>query len=87
MYRDPTDNMLPCRLYLRHCVLAAQSLGPVAHENFLDNSFLVSTATLLLCSMILIWLLFETLYMAMIILIRFIITEMRMRRLGEFTSQ
>lgn len=34
------DDILPCRVYLRHCVLAAKSLGPAALESFLDNTFL-----------------------------------------------
>ncbi|GLJ29660.1 hypothetical protein SUGI_0584880 [Cryptomeria japonica] len=34
------DDILPCRVYLRHCVLAAKNLGKMAHENFLDHTFL-----------------------------------------------
>ena len=35
--------MLPCRLYLRHCVLAARGLGSsVALDSFLDSTFLAS---------------------------------------------
>lgn len=34
------DDILPCRAYLRHCVLAAKSLGEVAYDNFLDHTFL-----------------------------------------------
>ncbi|XP_057993192.1 uncharacterized protein LOC110631441, partial [Hevea brasiliensis] len=34
------DDILPCRTYLRHCVLAAKNLGSVAHDNFLDHTFL-----------------------------------------------
>ena len=35
------DDILPCRVYLRHCYLAAKNLiSPVALDNFLDNSFL-----------------------------------------------
>ncbi|KAI4338305.1 hypothetical protein L6164_016647 [Bauhinia variegata] len=33
------DDVLPCRVYLRHCVLAAQSLGDAAYNNFLDHTF------------------------------------------------
>lgn len=29
-----------CRLYLRHCVLAAESLGQEAHDSFLDHTWL-----------------------------------------------
>ena len=33
--------MLPCRCYLRHCVLAARGLNsPAALASFLDNTFL-----------------------------------------------
>ncbi|XP_027330217.1 uncharacterized protein LOC113846317 [Abrus precatorius] len=34
------DDVLPCRVYLRHCVLAAKSLGDEAYNNFLDHTFL-----------------------------------------------
>ncbi|XP_065863729.1 uncharacterized protein [Euphorbia lathyris] len=34
------DDILPCRTYLRHCVLAAKNLGNTAYENFLDHTFL-----------------------------------------------
>ncbi|CAN7013141.1 hypothetical protein IGI04_012710 [Brassica rapa subsp. trilocularis] len=34
------DDILPCRLYLRHCVLAAKNLGDEAYNNFLDHTFL-----------------------------------------------
>ncbi|XP_022864059.1 uncharacterized protein LOC111384070 isoform X2 [Olea europaea var. sylvestris] len=34
------DNILPCRVYLRHCVLAAKNLGDLAYNNFLDHTFL-----------------------------------------------
>lgn len=37
--------MLPCRVYLRHCYLAAQKLGPEAHESFLDGTFLSDRQT------------------------------------------
>jgi len=38
-------DLLPCRLYLRHCVLAAGNLAkrfqlPIIYENFLDSTFL-----------------------------------------------
>ena len=37
------DDVLPCRLYLRHCVLAARGLGSsVALDSFLDSTFLAS---------------------------------------------
>ncbi|KAL9240271.1 hypothetical protein vseg_014511 [Gypsophila vaccaria] len=34
------DDVLPCRLYLRHCVLAAKNLGDAAYNNFLDHTYL-----------------------------------------------
>ncbi|KAH9300325.1 hypothetical protein KI387_011908, partial [Taxus chinensis] len=34
------DDILPCRVYLRHCVLAAKNLGKMAYDNFLDHTFL-----------------------------------------------
>jgi hypothetical protein len=34
------DDILPCRVYLRHCVLAAKNLGEMAYNNFLDHTFL-----------------------------------------------
>ncbi|ESR55708.1 hypothetical protein CICLE_v10024287mg [Citrus x clementina] len=34
------DDILPCRVYLRHCVLAAKNLGDEANSNFLDHTFL-----------------------------------------------
>lgn len=39
------DDVLPCRVYLRHCVLAAQKLGPSAHESFLDHTYLADRQT------------------------------------------
>lgn len=34
------DDILPCRTYLRHCVLAAKNLNDIAYNNFLDHTFL-----------------------------------------------
>ncbi len=39
------DDVLPCRTYLRHCVLAATSFCPEASENFLDHTFLSDRKT------------------------------------------
>eukprot|EP01094_Clydonella_sp_ATCC50884_P019163 TRINITY_DN3688_c0_g1_i1.p1 TRINITY_DN3688_c0_g1~~TRINITY_DN3688_c0_g1_i1.p1 ORF type:complete len:224 (+),score=58.21 TRINITY_DN3688_c0_g1_i1:186-857(+) len=36
---DP-HNLLPCRVYLRHCVLAAKRFHEEAHRSFLRDSFL-----------------------------------------------
>ncbi|CAN1281307.1 hypothetical protein LINPERPRIM_LOCUS17686 [Linum perenne] len=34
------DDILPCRVYMRHCVLAAKNLSEEAYDNFLDHTFL-----------------------------------------------
>ena len=39
------NDVLPCRAYLRHCVLAAQNLSPAAHASFLDQTFLADRRT------------------------------------------
>ncbi|KAJ8465670.1 hypothetical protein OPV22_028222 [Ensete ventricosum] len=39
------DDILPCRIYLRHCVLAAKNLGEAAYENFLDHTFISDRKT------------------------------------------
>jgi hypothetical protein len=39
------DDVLPCRVYLRHCVLAATKLGPIAEESFLDGTVLADRTT------------------------------------------
>ena len=39
------DDVLPCRVYLRHCVLAAQKLGKVAHDSFFDHTYLADRTT------------------------------------------
>eukprot|EP00899_Mesostigma_viride_P001968 jgi/Mesvir1/11772/Mv00139-RA.1 len=39
------DDILPCRTYLRHCVLAARSLGDAAYASFLDGTFLGDRVT------------------------------------------
>lgn len=36
------DDVRPCRVYLRHCVLAAQRLGPEAYASFLDSTCVVA---------------------------------------------
>ncbi|PSC69323.1 hypothetical protein C2E20_7169 [Micractinium conductrix] len=40
-----TDDVLPCRVYLRHCVLAAQRLGFAAYASFLDGTWLSDRRT------------------------------------------
>lgn len=37
--------MLPCRVYLRHCALAAERLGPEAHRSFRDDTVLADRVT------------------------------------------
>lgn len=34
------EDILPCRVYLRHCVLAAKALSPEVYDNFLHCSYL-----------------------------------------------
>lgn len=34
------DDIFPCRVYLRHCVLASQKQGEDVYNNFLDHTFL-----------------------------------------------
>lgn len=39
------DDILPCRTYLRHCVLAAKNLGDAAYNDFLDHTYLADRQT------------------------------------------
>lgn len=39
------DDILPCRVYLRHCVLAADNLGDLVYDNFVDHTFLADRKT------------------------------------------
>ncbi|XP_057429837.1 uncharacterized protein LOC130722957 [Lotus japonicus] len=39
------DDVLPCRVYLRHCVLAAKNLDDTAYNNFLDHTYLADRKT------------------------------------------
>ncbi|RHN73149.1 hypothetical protein MtrunA17_Chr2g0295391 [Medicago truncatula] len=39
------DDIFPCRVYLRHCVLAAKNLGDTAYNNFLDHTYLADRKT------------------------------------------
>ncbi|KAJ9537105.1 hypothetical protein OSB04_029838 [Centaurea solstitialis] len=41
------DDVLPCRTYCRHCVLAAKNLGDEAYANFLDHTYLADRKTTL----------------------------------------
>ena len=39
------SGLRPCAVYLRHCVLAAQSMGDECYNSFLDETFLVDRTT------------------------------------------
>jgi len=39
------DDVLPCRPYLRHCVLAAKKLSDDISNNFLDHTYLADRKT------------------------------------------
>lgn len=39
------SGLRPCAAYLRHCVLASEKLGAVAHASFLDETFLCDRVT------------------------------------------
>jgi hypothetical protein len=39
------DDLIPCPIYLRHCVLAAKNLGVEAYDSFLDYTFLADRQT------------------------------------------
>jgi hypothetical protein len=39
------SDILPCRVYLRHCYLAAKSLGTEAEASFLDGTVLADRYT------------------------------------------
>lgn len=41
----PSSGLLPCAVYLRHCYLAAKSMGEVCFDSFLDETFLVDRKT------------------------------------------
>ncbi|KAL4193937.1 hypothetical protein AMTRI_Chr05g66260 [Amborella trichopoda] len=34
------DDIFPCRVYLRHCLVAAKKMGDEVYDNFLDHTFL-----------------------------------------------
>ncbi len=39
------DDVFPCRIYMRHCVLAATKLGALAEASFLDGTVLADRTT------------------------------------------
>lgn len=46
IWKWPQDSgLLPCAAYLRHCTLAAEKLGDVAFDSFLDDTFLCDRKT------------------------------------------
>jgi hypothetical protein len=42
---DENSGLRPCAIYLRHCTLAAQAMGDVCYQSFLDETFLVDRKT------------------------------------------
>lgn len=42
---DETSGLKPCAIYLRHCTLAAQTMGDECYNSFLDETFLVDRTT------------------------------------------
>ena len=42
---DSPGEIYPCRLYLRHCLLAAKKLSSDVYENFLDTTYLYDRRT------------------------------------------
>jgi hypothetical protein len=42
---EQNSGLLPCALYLRHCTLAAKSLGSACYDSFLDETFLIDRKT------------------------------------------
>lgn len=41
----PDSGLRPCRVYLRHCYLAAKSMGQECFDSFLDETFLIDRTT------------------------------------------
>lgn len=41
----PDSGLRPCRVYLRHCYLAARSMGRESFDSFLDETFLIDRTT------------------------------------------
>ena len=41
----PDEGLLPCRVYLRHCLLAAKGLGEQEYDAFVDGTFLSDRKT------------------------------------------
>jgi len=39
------EEILPCRLYARHCILAAAGLGELVYSNFVDHTWLADRST------------------------------------------
>jgi hypothetical protein len=35
-----SNDVLPCKFYLRHCVLAAKGFCREAHDSFMDNTYI-----------------------------------------------
>ncbi|KAL1495878.1 hypothetical protein AB1Y20_014522 [Prymnesium parvum] len=43
----PDSGLRPCAVYLRHCVLAAQKMGDLCLDSFLDDTYLIDRTTTL----------------------------------------
>ena len=37
---EQTDEIFPCRVYLRHCLLATKKQGDDVFQNFIENTYL-----------------------------------------------
>ena len=44
-WTKPDSGILPCAAYLRHCVLAAEKLGPACYDSFMDETYLADRTT------------------------------------------
>ncbi|ERN04323.1 hypothetical protein AMTR_s00077p00192030 [Amborella trichopoda] len=47
IYKVFREDILPCRVYFRHCILSAKSLSEAAYDNFLEHTFLADRKTTL----------------------------------------
>ena len=44
-WTKPDSGILPCAAYLRHCVLAAEKMGPACYDSFMDETYLADRTT------------------------------------------
>ena len=48
IWNHPRDSgILPCRVYLRHCLLACKNLSEQVYTNFIENTYLADRKTTL----------------------------------------